>query len=211
MLKKVNWLITDYNITVNYEGQTHIVNRQDTLADRLIDAIKNGKFDDIPYLVSTSKRIKDFSCGKFQVLDGEIFIEDFRAPSALGHKILQFANEGLPYEPLIKFTKNLQNNPSFRAVNELYQFLEKNDHPITENGCFIAYKRVNKNFKDIYTRTFDNSIGKTVSMPRNQVNEDPNVTCSYGLHVANWDYAHNRYSHASDDIMLEVEVNPANV
>lgn len=48
-------------------------------------------------------------------------------------------------------------------------------------------------------------------MSRNQVNEDATQTCSHGLHVANWDYAHNVYSAGSDAVMLEVEVNPADV
>lgn len=45
-------------------------------------------------------------------------------------------------------------------------------------------------------------------MPRNQVNEDSSQTCSYGLHVANFEYATNFYS---DGVMLECEVNPADV
>ncbi|CAK9252256.1 unnamed protein product [Sphagnum jensenii] len=146
----------------------------------------------------------------FSVKDGQVFVDGVVAPKVLGRKIEEFANEGLPYEPLVKFAKNLQSNPSFRAVNELYQFLEKNNHPITENGCFIAYKKVRHDFKDIYTGTMDNSVGQVVEMQRNQVNEDPNQTCSFGLHVANWDYAKNQYG-SGHDTMLEVEVNPADV
>jgi hypothetical protein len=211
MASKVAWLITDHNITVNYEGQTHIVPRTDPLADRLIKAVKEKKLEQIPGLVSAAQRIEKFSKGNFQVVDGEILINGIPAPKVLGDKIVRFSDEGLPFQPLVKFAENLQSNPSFRAVNELYQFLEKNNHPITENGNFIAYKRVRSDFKDIYTGTMDNSVGKTVSMPRNMVNEDPTQTCSYGLHAANWDYAHNIYSHAANDIMLELEINPADV
>jgi hypothetical protein len=59
----------------------------------------------------------------------------------------------------------------------------------------------------------DNSVGNVVEIPRNQVDEDSNRTCSHGLHVANWNYAHTQFasSDASSDIMLEVEVNPADV
>lgn len=211
MANKVAWLITDNNVTVNYEGQTHIVPRTDPLADRLIKAVKEKKLDQIPGLVSAAQRIEEFSKGQFVVRDGEILINGLPAPKVLGDKIVSFSNEGLPYEPLVKFAENLQKNPSFRAVNELFQFLEKNNHPFTENGCFIAYKRVRRDFKDIYTGTMDNSVGETPSMPRNMVNEDPTKTCSYGLHVANWHYAANLYSSVADDIMLEVEVNPADV
>jgi hypothetical protein len=211
---KVNSIITDQNVTVNYNGQTHIVPRNDGLAVRLIDALKKKEFDKIPELVSASKRIAKFSDGQFTVENGEIFVNGVKAPTALSKKILAFSNEGLPCEPLVKFTEKLQKNPSFRAVNELFQFLEKNDHPITEEGNFIAYKRVSGDFKDIYTGTFDNSVGTYVEMPRNRVNEDPTQTCSHGLHVANWDYAHNHYGTQgpeSTDIMIEVEVNPADV
>jgi len=208
---KINWMITDQNITVNYEGQTHIISRVNKSADKLILMLKNKDYDNIPNFISISKRIEKESNNKFVVVNGRIMVEGVEAPAALSNKIIKFSEQGLPYEPLLKFAKNLQNNPSFRAVNELFLFLEKNDHPITENGCFIAYKRVRKDFKDIYTGTMDNSVGNVVEMPRNQVNEDCNQTCSNGLHVANWDYAHNVYSCAEDDIMLEVEVNPADV
>jgi hypothetical protein len=212
-MKKVNWLITDHNITVNYDGQTHIVSRTDALADRLIAAVKAQKLDEIPTLVSAAKRIEIFSKGNFVVQDGEILVNGVPAPPVLGNKIVRFSNEGLPFQPLVKFAENLQKNPSYRAVQELFQFLEKNDHPITENGCFIAYKRVRPDFKDIYTGTFDNSVGKVVEMSRNQVNEDANQTCSNGLHVANWHYAHDIYSRSTtpDGVLLEVEVNPADV
>jgi hypothetical protein len=213
MSKKVNWLITDQNITVNYDGQTHIVARTDALADRLIKALKEKRDSDIPNLVSAAKRIENFSKGNFVVVDGEILVNGIAAPPVLGAKIIKFSNEGLPFEPLVKFAERLQKNPSFRAVQELFTFLEKNDHPITENGNFIAYKRVRGTFKDIHSNTMDNSVGTVVEMPRNQVNEDANQTCSYGLHVANWEYAHNQFasSDPATDVMLEVEVDPADV
>lgn len=210
MSKKVNWIIADQNITVNYDGQTHMLSRQDPNAGKLIQALKEKRFDDIPKLVSAAKRIETMSKGKFTVKDGQIWVEGTVVPHVLGRKIEEFANEGLPYEPLILFAKNLQANPSFRATQHLYEFLEKNNHPITENGNFIAYKKVRSNFKDIHSGTFDNSPGQVLEMPRNQVNEDPDQTCSYGLHVANWDYAHNHFG-SSNDIMLEVEVDPRDV
>lgn len=213
MNKKINWMITDNNITVNYDGQTHIVPRTDTLADRLIDAVRNQKFDEIPNLVSVSKRIETYSDGNFTVSNGQLFINGVKVNSLLSNKILKFYDDGLPYQPLVKFAERLAKNPSFRAVNELFSFLEKNDHPITEDGKFIAYKRVLSSFNDIYSNSISNSVGSVVEMPRNQVNEDANQTCSYGLHVANWSYAHTQYasSDPNSDLMLEVEVDPADV
>jgi len=212
-MKKINWTITDNSVVVNYDGETHIVKREDTLADQLIKALKTNQLDDIPELVSVAKRVIKFGHGNFTIVAGKVHINGIEAPQVLSDKIIKFSNEGLPYQPLIKFAESLQDNPSYRAVNELYEFLEKNDHPITSDGCFIAFKKVRSDFKDIYSGKFDNSVGQVVEVPRNQVDEDSKRTCSSGLHVANWDYAHNHYgtSERDTDIMLEVEVNPADV
>ncbi|HWZ21093.1 MAG TPA: hypothetical protein VNW06_00485 [Cytophagaceae bacterium] len=209
-MKKINHIITDQNIVLNYDGQTHTLSRLDEFAPKLIEALKEKRFDDIPLLVSAATRIETFSNGRFKVQDGEILVDDIKAPAALSRKIIQFSEEGLPYEPLVEFARKLNKNPSYRAVTELFQFLEKNNHPITDTGNFVAYKKVAPDFKDIYTHTFDNSPGAVCEMPRNQVNEDPTQTCSHGLHVANWDYANYHYG-SSTDIVLEVEVDPENV
>jgi len=212
-MSKVSWIITDHHVIVGYEGQRHIVDRDQPLADRVIKALKEGRNDDIPALVEAAKRVETFSQGNFTIQDGEVLIKGVPAPRVLGEKIVKFSKEGLPYQPLVRFAEKLQQNPSFRAVNELYGFLSKNDHALTDDGNFIAYKRVRKDFKDIHSGTFDNTPGLSPEMPRNQVNEDPNQTCSEGLHVANWDYAHTQFasSDPATDIMLEVEVNPADV
>lgn len=212
-MSKINWIITDHNITVNYNGITNIIARDSKLSEDLIAAIKEGRMEEIPELVSHAKRIEKMSEGEFVVEEGKIFIRDWEVPTVLGNKIVKFSEEGLPFKPLVKFAEKLRLNPSFRAVSELFQFLEKNDHPITENGNFIAYKRVKADFKDIYSGTFDNSPGNILEMPRNQVDEDPNITCSNGYHVASWHYAHTQFASydSKTDIMLEVEVNPMDV
>lgn len=213
MTTKISYAITDNNVTVNYEGQTHIVARTDSLADKLIAALREGRKDEIPALVNKSKQIEQYGDGSFTVKNGSIFVNGQPVHHALSGKILKFSAEGLPHEPLVKFAQNLQKNPSYRAVTELFQFLEKNDHPITDDGNFIAYKRVRADFKDIHSGTFDNSVGTSPEMPRNQVNEDSSQTCAAGLHVANWHYAHTQFasSNSFTDVMLEVEVNPADV
>jgi hypothetical protein len=209
MQKTINWFITDQNVTVNYQGQTHIVKRSDALADDLIRAIKENRLDDVPNLVSVARAMENKSKGNVLFRDGELLVKGVRVPAELACKIQKFIDEGLPYQPLVKFAENLQKNPSFRAVNELFQFLEKNDHPLTENGTFLAFKKVQEDFTDVHTGKFDNHPGQVLEMPRNQVDEDPTSHCSHGFHVGNWRYCHE--FNGNTGIMLEVEVNPADV
>jgi hypothetical protein len=56
-------------------------------------------------------------------------------------------------------------------VTELYGFLEKGNLPITNDGHFLAYKKVRKDYKDCHSGTMDNSIGQVVEMERNQVDD----------------------------------------
>jgi hypothetical protein len=98
-------------------------------------------------------------------------------------------------------------NPSYRSVQELYGFLEKNNLPITPDGYFLAYKRVRDDYTDCHTGTMDNSIGKTVSMERNQVDDDQNNTCSQGLHFCSQGYL----KHFGGARTIIVKINPRDV
>src|SRR6185312_12388473 len=106
--------------------------------------------------------------------------------SSLADRILAHEAEGLPIEPLCAFAENLMLNPSNRSVRQLFAFLEANKHPLTDDGCFVAYRAVRPDFRDKHSGTFDNSPGAVCELPRNAVDEDPDRTCSHGLHVAGW-------------------------
>jgi len=143
---------------------------------------------------------------------GEVLAKGFKNPvhKSIAKRIIEFYREGLPYEPLLRFWKNLELNPSKVSKDQLFLFLTANHMPITPDGHFLAYKRVdNKNGKlvDNYTGRISNAIGKTVKMSRKSVNADRNQTCSHGLHVAAWEYAQGY----SGNTLIEIKVNPRDV
>lgn len=186
---------------------TETLLRDNPAYNDVVEAIKEKRYADIENLVNSTKKIHEFSDGNLKVIDGVIHIDGKAVPNALSDKIINFAEEGLPYETLLKFYENLNENPSHRSVQQTFAFLDANHYPLTPDGYFIAYKKVGSDFFDEYSHTFDNSPGKEVSMPRNEVDEDPDVTCSKGLHVASYSYAHE----FSGNIMIEVKVNPRDV
>ena len=103
-------------------------------------------------------------------------------------------------------------NPSLRAVEELYGFLEVCMLPITEDGHFLAYKKVRSDFKDIYSGTMDNSVGQVLDMPRNSVDEDKDRTCSSGLHFCAKSYlSHFGSWNSSGNRVVVVKINPRDV
>lgn len=129
--------------------------------------------------------------------------------NSLTDRMLRMIDEGHSVTPLVNFLVKLMQNPSNRVVTHLYDFLQKGSIPITEDGDFLVYKAITWNWKDIHTGTIDNSIGATPEMPRNKVDEDPDRTCSNGLHVCSWDYLPH-FSHANGRVVV-CKVNPADV
>lgn len=212
-INSLPYLITKQGITVNLpngEVKTVLRNNGEDLYNQVVSAIREKRWEDVVDLVDPKEVIKEYSDGRFEVIDGSVHIDGEAVPYELSENILDFKANDLPYEPLIKFWNNLKKNPSYRAVQQLFKFLQANKHPITEDGCFIAYKKVRDDFLDFYTGTMDNSPGTVVEMPRNKVNEDPNQVCQSGLHAGAWEYVNMHY-HNGEGKLIMLKVNPADV
>lgn len=200
---KVNYHILNNSVVVNYDGETHTINVGDGRYHDVIACIKENRLEDIPDALDVGKSFERMG---LTLVDGVIHMDGQPLPRGLSNKVMAIREMGLPTEPLFKFWENLRKNPSFNSREMLYQFLEHNQHPITEDGCFIAYRGVTDDFKDRHTGTFDNSVGAVCQMPREQVDDNPNNTCSSGLHVASFNYAYG-----FGPKRVEVKVNPADV
>lgn len=143
------------------------------------------------------------SSGKFTVTPESVTYENEPLPDVLADKIRSLLRDGLPVSLFEKFWENLQNNPSFSSVNELYDFLAYKELPITSDGHFIAYKGVredglsvqgNKQTKVLSGKVngggqIYNGVGERIQVLRRDVDDDRNVQCGSGVHVGSLDYA----------------------
>jgi len=108
---------------------------------------------------------------------------------------------------MVQFMENLYQNPSKRAVTELYGFLEKGNLPITPDGHFLAYKKVRADYTDVHSGKFNNSVGQVVEMERHDVDDNKDNTCSTGLHFCAMSYL----SCFGGERTVIVKINPADV
>lgn len=132
-------------------------------------------------------------------------------PELMVDKLLELEEKGEDFMPLIRFWKRLQKNPSQASIEQLYGFMVHNGIGISELGEIIVEKGVgvaNGKLVDAYTGQIDNSIGEVVEMDRTKVDDDPQVTCSYGLHVGAPDYVRQFYS---QNVIIRCSVDPADV
>lgn len=161
-------------------------------------------------IIDKPKMIAAKSGGLVEVSDGEVLYQGAPLHNTLTDKLLSMLSEGFDITPWKNFLENLMKNPSYKSRESLYDFLEHFSAPITEDGCFIAFKRVRPDFKDIHSGTFDNSPGTTVVMDRTQVDDDSRRTCSSGLHVAASSYLDGFASWENSKTVV-VKVNPRDV
>jgi hypothetical protein len=208
MSNPLPWTLVNGVLTVIMsDGESKTVQKASDFKrfDSVLQAIREERWDEVPDIICPKKHMASFSDGRIVVKDGKIYIDDKQVPSELSNRIIDYADQNLPYQALIAFWHNLNQNPSNRAVTRLYAFLEANKHPITPDGCFIAYRGVRSDFKDVHSGTMDNSPGNVVKMPRNEVDES-DQTCSHGLHVAN-----HEFGRSFGPVCLMVKVNPRDV
>jgi len=198
-------------ITVVLDGERHSINAGNGLFSKALEAYKVNDWDAFIACVNPTIRLKSLyaSYEGIEVKDGNLYVFGDPVHSTLATRVLSFLEAGLDCVHLFKFILKLNLNPSKRAVDELYTFLEHRALPITDNGNFLAYKAVREDYTDKYTGKFLNTIDAVLEMPRNKVDDDKNVGCSYGFHAGTVEYAKD-FMGREGHLMI-VEINPADV
>lgn len=219
------FLVTADNITISKNGRTHIVGRQYAQFESILKALRDKDFDLAFDLADRATALTRQSKGEFVVKGGVVYRNGLPIHNVVTDRILEFQTKGLPFEPLVKFLENLIQNPSERSVTELYKFLEHKFMPITEDGCFLAYKAVQENYLSItsgstqvrvsedggktwktVTGNVPNNVGNILEVDRSQVDDNAERTCSFGLHAGALEYANNFGSATSKKVV--VKINP---
>ncbi len=177
--------------------------------NKIVEALKEENWDVVDELVNIAKSVLSFVGDKItvDVDNGVVSYFGEELHGSLVERILRMMREGFDIKPLVNFLNNLMQNPSKRSVDELYGFLEYGKMPITSDGCFLAYKRVNSDYTSCHDSKTDNSVGTTVEMSRNKVDDDKDSTCSYGLHFCSHEYLKS----FSGSRVVVLKINPADV
>ena len=198
-------------ITVVLDGERHSINAGNGMFSKALEAYKVNDWDAFIGCVNPTIRLKSLyaSYEGIEVKDGNLYVFGDPVHSTLATRVLSFLEAGLDCVHLFKFILKLNLNPSKRAVDELYTFLEHRALPITDNGNFLAYKAVREDYSDKYSGKFINTIDAVLEMPRNKVDDDKNVGCSYGFHAGTVEYAKD-FMGREGHLMI-VEINPADV
>jgi hypothetical protein len=207
----VPFMWVDGNLTLILNNKAHQV-LPDHINYRLIlEALPTATNDELTELVDIEKAVANFSDGLVEVKNGKVFYQGEEVHGSISKRILEFMSKGLPFQPLVNFLNNLMENPSMQSQKELYDFLEHELLPITEDGCFLAYKAVRSDFMDKYAGKFDNHVGKVCEMQRAKVDDNRSVGCSQGLHAGALNYVAGYGNIDAGDRIVIVKIHPRDV
>jgi len=207
----VPFMWVDGNLTVILKNKAHQVIPDHTNYKLILEALPTATEDELLELVDIEKAVATFSDGQVSIVNGKVMFEGEEVHGSISKRIIEFMSKGLPFQPLVKFLENLMENPSMQSQQELYDFLEHENLPITEDGCFLAYKAVNSDFKDKWKGTFDNKVGQVCEMRRAKVDDNRGRGCSAGLHAGALNYVANYGSVDAGDNIVIVKINPEDV
>tara|TARA_Y100000593_G_scaffold31156_1_gene61578 strand:- start:6209 stop:7264 length:1056 start_codon:yes stop_codon:yes gene_type:complete len=191
--------------------------------DEIKSAVYEKDWEEVDRLIANPTPTDEFNYNGSSICieDDEILYNGEPLNHGFAHRLREMRDDGLKdATPWLKFLERVMKNPSQRIRESLHTFVEDKHMALTEEGMVLAYKGVDKNGWSICgnksTKVLQgptdengkilNQVGESVEVERASVDDNPENTCSNGLHVGDYDYASNW---GSNGLLLLVEWDPA--
>lgn len=196
--------IADHNLVFIAKGKPWDVRLENANFDKIKSLLLSGSTDEdeLISLADIPTQIHVASDGKVRVVNGEVLYNSKPIENCWTSKLLRLLQDGHPVDAFMLALSSLQRNPSFMARERLPLFQEHNNLGFLPDGRLTALKAVRSDWKDKHSGTIDNSPGRTITMPRHEISDDPSVHCHIGLHVGTWEYVSSFARNDSDRILL---------
>ena len=205
--------ISDRSITVIIGGRTRSIPASSANYDALKEALKAPEpdIDLVKQLVDIPSFIAVQTNGRVQVSNDEVRLDGKPVHGLITTRILAHLHEGISITPLTNFLNLLADNPLPGVAEDLFEWLDRGDMPITDDGYIIAYKAVREDYYSHHSGKRGrvlHALNTVVTMPREEVDDNRRNECSYGLHFCSYGYL-SIYNGGSKVII--VKINPADV
>lgn len=217
-------MISDKSISVMVDQRFRTLPRSHPNAEALINAITDGAGEDvIRDLVSVSRFVSLATFGALSLVQdpetGQMTVHHHGVTvrMTIAQRIIDAFQTGAPYEHLLAFLANIKLNPRTDVAEEIYDWVENSELPITDDGCLLAVKLVRGDYRSFHDSTFMNEVGTWVE--EKDVDNNRYNTCSRGLHFCSPGYlpefasmnGTGRSSGEVDNRVLILKVNPRDV
>lgn len=222
-MEKFTVRLTDRSVMVIIDGVAVLVDRNDERFDKVVAAAKASDIKAIKLaLVPPAKEKVLAQVEGFKVTPDGVYWDGRLLHGAVVERIMQFVEENQPIEPMLRFLVRLYKNPSNTSREQLYNWLQHKQIPITDEGTILCYKAVNSDFYSVHGGSqvplqgktnkagqIFNGVGETIELRRHDVDDNTRNHCSNGLHVGSLAYVRD-FCPFNGKIVI-VELDPADV
>lgn len=218
------------SLTAVVNGSVYTVDKNHPNYELLLDSYKKSDANLFVELYSNKRDQKEILVEKFVegtgivLKDSKMYYNGKEVHHSYVSRIFETQKNGFPIGPMLAFFENLLQNPSSRSVDELPDFLMNRNLPLTEDGCFLAYKSVRSDWYSKSKGTLTllsgkekdgriyNAVGELIECLRNEVDDERSHECSKGLHAGGLQYSGpgGSYNSQGDKIVI-VKINPKDV
>lgn len=143
------------------------------------------------------------------ISNGKIFYRGKQVDDAVCKYVAKLQSMNADITGMKKYIGRMYNNVSEEARDQQFRFINLHHLIIDPEGYVIAYKYVDKNYMDKYSRTISYAVGNVVKMKRSEVDDNSRAGCSRGLHAGSLKYVYSYGSH--DDRIVIVRIDPADI
>ena len=176
----------------------------------ILELCKKAKWGEIETLNNINKAImnsKNVIVEKDTIKIDGVSVSNTNTPIMKFIKILQEKDVvNSEINRINPFLENMFKNPFIDAVHEIYDYCKAMDFEITDDGCFLAYKKVRKDIGSIFDKgKTKHKIGEYTEVKMYDT-ERTNV-CSKGLHFCSKSYL----QYYPGEVIIIVKVNPMDV
>ena len=214
-------------VTAYVDGEMYSITDERPQFEAILNKLRQGDesvvadFDAANFANKAFHKVTD----RVNIKSGVIYLDDEPVDNGMARVIMDYLAEGNDNAlPLVKFMERLHENPSHRSREQLWQYVQRHDIHIADDGRMALYKSVypdGDGFKSVASgRAFVNGVehkgqipskpGDIVTMPRREISDDPDRACHAGLHCGARSYAEGFFGGAGR-VMVMVLVGPEHV
>jgi hypothetical protein len=204
-------------LSITIDGETTILPADAINYNELVWLLRNGaSHEEIKAVLTPAVAVESYAKkGGFEIRIKKtgmemvgVFYNGELVHTKLADMILNHYINGFDIGPLRNFFLKAISNKSADGVDVLFDFINANKLPITEDGDVLAFKATRPDGFDKHTGTVQYRIGDYLHV----TDYDPNeyTQCGSGLHFGGRNYV-SSYGNSGVDKFFLVKVNPADI
>lgn len=207
----LSFTIGKSSMSLFLDGQFYTIDNShinyQTIREELMKPADERDLERIRANITVRKAIEIMTSGRVTVMSDSILYDGNAIDNYMTRRMLDLLAEGCDITPWVKFMDNVFLNPAEYARGELYEWMERAEMPMTDDGCFLAFKKIRGDYTDCHTGMFDHTPGTILEMDRAACDPVRTNQCSTGFHFCSVGYLRE----FSGQRVVVVKINPRDV